>query len=112
MRFLIRLALNSAALLAIAYYVPGIHVTNFWHAVIAAVALGIVNAVVGTILKLLALPLTILTLGLFPIIINAFLFWLTGYLLEGFEVATVTAALIGSVLMTLASWITGFLLKK
>ena len=112
MRFILRLVLNALALIAIAYYVPGIHVSSFMYALIAAVVLGLVNAVLGTIIKIVALPVTILTLGLFTLVINAFLFWLTSYLLDGFDVTTFTAALIGSILMSVASWIIHLLLYQ
>lgn len=109
---LIRWALNAGALLLIANFVPGIQVTNFWHALIAAAALGLVNVILGTILRIITLPLTIITFGLFSIVVNAIIFWVTGYIIEGFDVTTLMGAVIGSVLMTIASWITARIVGK
>src|SRR5262245_6384583 len=68
--------INSLALLTVAYVTPGIAVANFWTAMVAAVVLGLVNAFIRPLLILLTLPATVLTLGLFILVINGLLFWL------------------------------------
>jgi putative membrane protein len=103
--FLLRLALNALALLAIAYVVPGIHV-GLISALVAALVLGAVNAVVRPVLILLTLPVTIVTLGLFLLVINAAMFGLVAWLVPGFVVHGFGAALVGSILYWLAGWIT------
>ncbi|MGH2263409.1 phage holin family protein, partial [Klebsiella pneumoniae] len=70
--------LNAVALLAVAYLLPGIAVASFGSALIAALVLGLVNMLVKPVLVLLTLPITIVTLGLFLIVINALLFWFVG----------------------------------
>lgn len=78
--------LNAVALLAVAYLLPGITVASFGSALIAALVLGLVNMLVKPVLVLLTLPITIVTLGLFLIVINALLFWFVGSVLKGFQV--------------------------
>ena len=103
--FVLRLALNALALLIIANVVPGIHVGPL-SALAAALVLGAVNAVVRPVLILLTLPVTIVTLGLFLLIINAAMFRLAAWLVPGFAVSGFGAALLGSILYSIAGWIT------
>lgn len=77
MRFLLRLVINTFALWVAIKFVPGLHFDGTWvQLAIAAVVFGVVNASIGVVLKLLALPVTILTLGLFALVLNGLLFWL------------------------------------
>ncbi|HKC73919.1 MAG TPA: phage holin family protein [Chloroflexota bacterium] len=103
--FVLRLALNALALLVIANVVPGIHVEPL-SALVAALVLGAVNAVVRPVLILLTLPVTIVTLGLFLLVINAGMFGLAAWLVPGFAVNGFGAALLGSILYWMAGWIT------
>ncbi len=105
-RFLLRLILNVIALMVIAYLVPGISVRGLGAAILAALVLGLVNAVVRPILVLLTLPVTLVTLGLFLLIINAAMFGLAAALVPGFHVNGFGAALVGSVLYSIAGWLT------
>ncbi len=84
MGFLVTLVLNALALLLVAHLIPGIHVSGFVAALIAALVLGVLNALIKPILILLTLPLNILTLGLFTFVINAFILWLAAALVPGF----------------------------
>jgi putative membrane protein len=93
-----------AALFVVAYFVPGVHVSGILGAFIAAIILGIVNAIIKPILIILTLPVEILTLGLFTFIINAFLFWIVGHLGIGLSVHGFWAALWGSIILWLVSW--------
>src|SRR6185312_3947392 len=95
---LARWIVNAAALLLVAYLYPGVHVEGFTTALVAALLLGLVNALIRPILVLLTLPVTILTLGLFLFVINALLFWLVAEVVHGFTVAGFGAALLGSIL--------------
>ena len=108
--FVIRLALNALALLVIAWIVPGIHVGPI-SAVVAALVLGAINAVVRPILIVLTLPVTILTLGLFLLVINSAMFGLAAWLVPGFTVHGFGAALAGSILYTIAGWTTSHYLR-
>jgi putative membrane protein len=78
--------LNAVTLLIVAYILPGIVVSSFWSAMIAALVLGLINMLVKPIFILLTLPITIVTLGLFLLVINALMFWFAGSILKGFQV--------------------------
>ncbi len=112
MHLIIRLLLNAAALLVVAYVVPGFSVESFWYALIAAVVLGLVNAIIKPILVVLTLPITILTLGLFTLVINALLIWGVAALLDGFAVDGFMAALYGGIILWVISWFTNAITKK
>lgn len=105
MNLLIRLILNAAALYLVAYLVPGVMVSSPFGAVVAAIVLGVVNAVLRPILIILSLPLEILTLGLFTFVINAVLFWFVGHLGIGLSVTGYWPAFIGSLILTVVSFI-------
>ena len=90
--------LNSVALLVVAYILPGIAVASFGSAMIAALVLGLLNALVKPILVFLTLPITILTLGLFLLVLNALLFWFAGSLLPGFKLHRLWWAVLGALL--------------
>jgi putative membrane protein len=106
---LLRWLLNAAALMLVAYLYPGVQVDSLGSAIVAAVLLGLVNAVVRPILVVLTLPVTILTLGLFIFVINALLFWFVAEIVGGFHVSGFGAAFVGSILYSvitlLTSWI-------
>ena len=95
--------LNAVALLAVAYLLPGITVASFGSALIAALVLGLVNMLVKPVLVLLTLPITIVTLGLFLIVINALLFWFVGSVLKGFQVNGFWWALLGAFIYSIVS---------
>ena len=105
MRFLLSWLLNALALLAVAYLIPDIHVTGLDVALIAAVVIGLVNMLIRPLLVVLTLPLTILTLGLFILVINGVLFWCVGRYLQGFEVSTILAGIIGALAYSFISWL-------
>lgn len=107
---LARWVVNAAALLLVAYLYPGVSVASFFAAMVAALILGLVNAVVRPILVLLTLPVTILTLGLFLFVINALLFWLVAEIVQGFQVTGFWGALVGSILYSLITLVTSWLL--
>jgi putative membrane protein len=107
---LARWIVNAAALLLVAYIYPGVHVESFVAALIAALVLGLVNAVVRPLLVILTLPVTLLTLGLFLFVVNALCFWLAAELVKGFTVSGFGAALIGSILYSLLTLVTSWLL--
>lgn len=104
MKLLIVWFLNALALLAVAYLMPSIHVAGLGWALIAAAVIGLVNILIRPILVLLTLPVTILTLGLFIFVINGILFFLVGHLLQGFEVQSLLAGILGAILYSLISW--------
>jgi len=102
MKLIIRWLLLAAALLLVAHLYSGVQVASFTSAMIAALVLGLLNTLVRPLLVLLTLPVTLLTLGLFLFVINALMFWAAASLLDGFNVAGFGAALIGSLIYSLA----------
>ena len=107
---LARWIVNAAALLLVAYIYPGVHVSSFWAALLAALVLGFVNMVIRPLLVILTLPVTVLTLGLFLFVINALLFWFVAEVVQGFTVTGFWAALIGSILYSFITIITSWVL--
>jgi putative membrane protein len=105
--FLLTWLVSAISLMITARLVPGFQFDSWTAAALAAVILGLVNAIVRPILVVLTFPLTLLTLGLFLLVINAFMLWLVGYLTPGFVVTGLLPALIGSIVLTLVSSILG-----
>jgi putative membrane protein len=104
MRIIIRWVINALALFALPYIFTSIHVASFYVALITALALGLINALIRPLLILLTLPITILTLGLFILIINGLLFWLVGSFVRGFIVAGFWPAFWGAIVYSIISW--------
>ena len=104
MKLLVVWLLNALALLAVAYLMPSIEVSGFGGALIAAAVIGLVNMLIRPLLVLLTLPITLLTLGLFILVINGLLFFGVGALLEGFEVQGLWSGMLGALLYSLISW--------
>jgi putative membrane protein len=113
---MIRLALvwlvNALALIAVAYLMPSIQVSSFGAALVAALVLGLVNAVVRPVLVLLTLPVTILTLGLFIFVLNGLLFWMVASWLEGFHVAGFWSGVLGAIVFSVVSWLLSALVLR
>lgn len=98
--------IHVAAILIIAHILPGIIWVRGWMpALLAALLLGIVNTILRPILVILTFPLTLLTFGLFLLIINGFMLWLVSALVKGFYVEGFWGAVIGSILISLVSWV-------
>ena len=102
---LARLILTAATIALAAWLIPGIELTGVGAALIAALVFGLVNAIIRPILVVLTFPITLLTLGLFIVVVNALCFWLTSALVPGFEVRGVWPAVFGSLVVSLVSWI-------
>lgn len=107
LKLLVVWLLHACALMAVAYLVPGIHVASFGAAMWAAVVIGLVNLLVRPILVLLTLPITLLTLGLFVLVINGVLFWTVGDLLQGFSVQSLQAGVFGALVYSVIVWLLG-----
>ncbi|MBF0552956.1 MAG: phage holin family protein [Nitrospirae bacterium] len=95
----------TASVLVAAYLLPGVRVRSFGSALVVAMAIGILNAVVRPVLIILTLPLTILTLGLFLMVINAIIILIVGSIVKGFEVRGFFTAIWFSVILTITHWI-------
>lgn len=105
MGLLIRILGNAVAILLAAYLVPGIRVDGFGSALLAGLVLALVNAVVRPILVFLTFPITLLTLGLFLLVLNAFCFWLAAAVVDGLRVSGFVPAFLGALIVTVVSWI-------
>jgi putative membrane protein len=105
--FLVHWFILAVGLWVAAYIVPGVTVSSWPALVIGALLLGFVNAVVKPILVILTLPITVLTLGLFYLVVNAMAFGLAAALVPGFSVASWTSAILGALVVSLISWFIG-----
>ncbi len=103
MRLLLHWILSAVAVWIVAHFVPGISVSGLKAALIAAAVIGLINATIGLMLKILTFPLTILTLGLFWFVINALMLELAAYLVPGFYVRGFFAAFVGAILLSIVS---------
>ena len=112
MRILLVWLLNAVALIAVAYLMPSITVSSFWTALVAALVLGLVNAIIRPVLILLTLPASVLTLGLFILVLNGLLFWFVGSFVEGFAVGGFWAGFFGAILFSIVSWALSALVLK
>jgi putative membrane protein len=110
--FLLRLIVNAAALWVAAQLVPGIVVAGLTPLLLAALVLGLINAIVRPILIILTLPLTLLTLGLFIFVINGLLFWFVGSFIKGFTVGGFWTAVFGAIVYSVISWALSSLILK
>jgi putative membrane protein len=104
--------LSATALLAVAHLYSGVEITSFGAALIAALVIGLFNALLRPLLILLTLPVTLLTLGLFLFVINALLFWLAAEVLDGLRVTGFRAALIGSLLYSVLGMVINSALQR
>jgi len=112
MRLIVNWLLSAIALLIVAYIVPGFYVRSFTAALVAAAVIGIINATLGLVLKVVTFPLTVLTLGIFWIIINALMLRFASVFVRGFEIHTFTAAFIGAILLSLINMLFHWLTPK
>lgn len=110
MNLIIRLLLNASVFLLVSRVVPGFDVASLWTALWAALIFGLVNSLIRPILLAISLPLSILTLGLFTLVIDAAVMALTAWLVPGFDVRGFLAALIGWALVSIGSMIVSSLL--
>lgn len=113
MRLLLTWAINAGVLLLLPYLVTGVRIQDFVTALIAALVLGLLNAIVRPILVVLTLPITVITLGIFLLVINGFTFWLAARMLPGFHVDSFMWALLAALIYSVATTLIGsFLLRK
>ena len=110
MRLLLNWLLSALALLIVAHLVPGFQVSGVFSALIAVVVIGLVNATLGLLLKVVTFPLTILTLGIFWFVINAFMIEFASWFVPGFHVAGFGAAFIGAIVLALINMVFRWLL--
>jgi putative membrane protein len=112
MGFLLRAVITAAGLWLATQWVPGVHVDTVPMLLLAAVLLGVVNALVRPIAFILTLPVTILTLGLFLFVLNALMVWLVAWMVPGFHVSGFKAALLTAIIVWIVGWIGSWFIGK
>ena len=105
MGFLLRAVITAIGLWLASVWVPGVHIDSTGTLILAAILLGIVNAIVRPIAFILTLPITILTLGLFLLVLNALMVWLVAWILPGFHVGGFKGAFLTAIIVWLVSWV-------
>jgi putative membrane protein len=108
--FIVHWVVSALLLVLVDYFIAGIAIANFGYALLAALILGVLNCLVRPLLILVTLPITILTLGLFLLVVNALVLGLAAALVPGFTIASFGAAVLGAVLLTLFNLVASSLL--
>ena len=108
---LIHWFISTASLMIVAFLFPGIEVRDFGTALIAPIVIGLVNATLGLLVKLLTLPLTVLTLGIFWLVINALMLQLAAAMVPGFFIAGFWSAFFGAMVLSIVSSILSLLIR-
>jgi len=103
MRLLLNWVLSAIAVWIVSRVIPGVHVSGPVSALIAALAIGFINATLGALLKIVTFPLTVLTLGLFWLVINALMLKFASVFVPGFQVHGFLAAFLGAILLSLVN---------
>src|SRR6204780_1074790 len=109
LRLLLHWVLNAVALLIVSHFVVGFHISSAVSALIAVIVIGLFNATLGLLLKIITLPLSILTFGIFFLIINAFILWFSSRFVPGFAVTTFRAAFLGALALAVLHLLFGFI---
>lgn len=112
LRLLLNWILSALALLIVAHVVPGFYVRGIGSALWAAVVIGLINATLGFFLKVVTFPLTILTLGIFWLVINALMLWLAASVVPGFHISGFFAAFVGAIVLAVVNMVIRALLPK
>lgn len=112
MKLILRLLINAAALWLAAYFVDGVTLSGSILGILfVALIFGLINALIGPVIKFLSLPVILLTLGLFTLVINALLLWLTAAILPNLSVSGFWPAFWGALVISIVSWILSAFLK-
>ncbi len=112
MKFILRILLSAIAVVALSHLLPGIGVDTYITAIIVAIVLSLLNFLVKPVLVILTLPVTIITFGLFLLVINAIIIMLAGYFVDGFHVSSILWAIVFSFLLSVLQSILFSLLKE
>ena len=104
MRLLLGWAINAAALFLLPYLVPAVQIKSFVTALVVALVIGLLNTFIRPVLFVLTLPITILTLGLFTLVLNGLMFWIASRFIEGFNVGGFWWAVLAALIYSIISW--------
>ena len=106
MKALVQILLNGVAILVVAYIVPGVHYSGTWpYLILVGVVVGLLNLTVKPLMTVLSLPFIIVSLGLFFIVINAFILYVAAWLLDGLTIDGCGSALLGGIVLGLFNWV-------
>jgi len=112
MRILLNWLLSAVALWLVSQIVPGFQISGPGSALVAVVVIGLVNATLGTLLKILTFPLTVVTLGIFWWVINALMLWVASSFVRGFVITSFGSAFIGAIVLALVNMLFHWILRK
>ena len=113
MKLLLGWAINAVALFLLPYIVPAVQVKSFGTALVVALVIALLNTFIRPVLFILTLPITVLTLGLFTLVLNGLMFWIASSFIEGFEVGGFWWAVLAALIYSIISWaISSLLLDK
>ncbi|PJA47057.1 hypothetical protein CO172_03200 [Candidatus Uhrbacteria bacterium CG_4_9_14_3_um_filter_36_7] len=112
MKWIFRWIINALALLGLPFIIPGFHVESFYTALIAALILGLINALIRPLLFILTLPITIVTLGLFIFVVNALMIWLMSTIVKGIVIEGFVPAFIAAIILWIVSLFTNRIIKQ
>jgi putative membrane protein len=110
--FLTHWLITALALAVAAYILPGLHVASWAALAVAALVLGFINAIIRPVLVLITLPITILTLGLFYLVVNGLAFALAAAVVPGFDIDSFGWAVLGALVVGFTSWFVGAVIKR
>jgi len=105
MKIVVKIVVMALALMGLPKFIPGIHVTGFYYALVAAVVIGAVNLLIKPLISLITLPVNMFTLGIFGLLVNGGLLWLVALYVPSFTISTFTAAFLGALVLAVIHWI-------
>jgi putative membrane protein len=105
MKTILKIVIIALAIMGLPRFIPGIAVSGFFYALLAALVIGVVNLLIKPLISLITLPVNIFTLGLFGLLVNGGLLWLVAHYVPGFSIATFTAAFLGALVIVVLNWI-------
>lgn len=103
--FIIKLLLTALAAFFAAKLTPGVNITSYWTAILLAIVLGLLDVFVKPILEFISIPVTIVTLGLFLLVINALIIMLASWIINSFQVSGFWSAMLYSIIFSIVSWL-------
>lgn len=105
MKFILRFVVFTLAVIAAAYFVPGVFVEGVVPALIGGALLTIIHSVIKPVIKVITLPINLITFGLFALVLNGVFFWFVSTLISGFAVSDFVSAVWGAVVVSIVSWL-------
>ncbi len=111
-RFIVRVVILAAIILGLAHVIPGLHVPNFPDALLFALVVAVLNATITPLLIVVSFPITVMTLGIFAVLINVFIFWVASLISYGVHITSYWGAFMGGIIVSLSSFFLNYWLAK